>query len=129
MFVKVRRAFTVCTILVLLGLFTLPSLYLQDRCAALNDLCDRVLRDVQAGAGDDARMVYGALREQYEAMRRRAELFLDHRVMDDASLPLEQMGVYLTQGDEVALAAAAAQFRLALDCILSIETGDLRLLL
>jgi hypothetical protein len=39
------------------------------------------------------------------------------------------MGVYLDAGDAVALEAAAAEFRQALRCMLSIETGDIRLLL
>lgn len=121
MFVKVRRAFTGGAVAFLLLLFILPSLYLREECAALNGLCDRVV------AGDTA--AYGALRERYEAMRSRAELFLDHQVMDDASLPLELMGVYLDAGDTASLRAAAAQFRLALACMLNIETGDLRLLL
>lgn len=121
MFVKVRRGFTVCAVVFLLFLFIVPSFYLKDRCAALNALCDRVL------AGD--RAAYEALKGAYEAMRSRAELFLDHRVMDDATGPLELMGVYLDAGDEVSLRAAAAEFRQALDCILAIETGDLRLLL
>ena len=121
MFVKVRRAFTAFAVLFLLFLFIVPSLYLRKECGSLNGLCDQVL------SGDAA--AYGALKERYEAMRGRAELFLDHRVMDDATLPLERMGVYLEAGDSVSLRAAAAEFRQALDCMLSIETGDLRLLL
>ena len=121
MFIKVRRAFTAGAILFLLLLFILPSLYLKGACAELNALTDRVL------SGDGA--AYAALKEQYEAMQGRAELFLDHRVMDDATVPLERMGVYLEAGDQVSLLAAAAEFRQVLDCILSIETGDLRLLL
>ena len=49
--------------------------------------------------------------------------------MDAATAPLALMGVYLDAGDPVALRAAAAEFRQALDCMLSIETGDIRLLL
>lgn len=105
----------------MLFLFIVPSLYLRDQCAVLNDLCDRVL------SGD--RAAYGALQARYEAMRGRAELFLDHRVMDDATTPLALMGVYLEAGDAVSLRAAATEFQQALACILSIETGDLRRLL
>ena len=43
MFVKVRRVFTVCAILFLLGLFILPSRFLHSWCAELNELCDQVL--------------------------------------------------------------------------------------
>lgn len=121
MFVKVRRAFTALSILFLLFLFIVPSLYLRDQCATLNALCDRVV------AGDTA--AYEVLKKRYEAMRGRAELFLDHRVMDDATRPLELMGVYLVSGDGASLRAAAAEFRQALSCMLAIETGDLRLLL
>ena len=121
MFVKVRRVFTVLSILFLLFLFIVPSLYLKDQCWALNQLCDQVV------TGDKA--AYGALKKRYEAMRRRAELFLDHKVMDDATRPLELMGVYLDVDDSPSLLAAAAEFRQALDCMLAIETGDLRLLL
>ena len=85
MFVKVRRAFTVGAVLFLLFLFIVPSLYLRAQCAVLDQLCDRVLNGDQAA--------YGALTKRYEAMRSRAELFLDHRVMDDATVPLELMGV------------------------------------
>ncbi len=120
-FVKVRRAFTVGAVVFLLFLFIVPSLYLKDKCAVLNGLCDRVL------TGDQA--AYEALKQRYEAMRSRAELFLDHKVMDDATRPLELMGVYLDAEDSLSLFAAAAEFRQALDCILAIETGDLRLLL
>ena len=129
MFVKVRRTFTVLSVLFLLGLFLLPSLYLRDRCAALNGLCDGVLTNARSGDGPAARTAYGALKEAYEAMRRKAELFMDHRVMDDATVPLELMGVYLDAGDAVSLRAAATEFRQALRCMLSIETGDIRLLL
>ena len=121
MFVKVRRASTVVAALLLLFLFIAPSLYLRARCEELSGLCDRVL------AGDLA--AYETLTVRYEAMRSRAELFLDHKVMDDATAPLALMGVYLEAGDAVSLTAAAAQFRQALDCMLAIETGDLRLLL
>ena len=121
MFVKVRRVFTAGAVLFLLFLFLVPSLYLRDQCVTLNALCDKVL------AGDQA--AYDALRKRYEAMRSRAELFLDHRVMDDATAPLELMGVYLSAGDDVSLRAAATEFRQALACMLAIETGDLRLLL
>ena len=121
MFVKVRRAFTAASILFLLFLFVVPSLYLRNQCAALNALCGRVL------SGDES--AYGEMTARFEAVRDRAELFLDHRVMDDAGLPLKQMGVFLAAGDRVSLEAAAAQFRLALDCMLAIETADLRLLL
>ena len=40
MFVKVRRAFTALSILFLLFLFLVPSLYLRAQCAALEQLCD-----------------------------------------------------------------------------------------
>ena len=122
MFVKVRQAFTVGAILFLLMLFLLPSLYLKRECEALNQLCDRVVSSRDRAA-------YDQLRERYEAMRGKAELFLDHKVMDQATVPLELMGVYLDAGDAVALKAAAAEFRQALRCMLSIETGDIRLLL
>ena len=122
MFVKVRQAFTVGAILFLLMLFLLPSLYLKSECEALNQLCDRVVSSRDRAA-------YDQLRERYEAMRGKAELFLDHKVMDEATVPLELMGVYLDAGDAVALEAAAAEFRQALRCMLSIETGDIRLLL
>ena len=122
MFVKVRRIFTAGAILFLLLLFILPSLYLKRECETLDRLCDQV-----AAAGD--RAAYDELRNRYEAMRRRAELFLDHAVMDAATAPLALMGVYLDAGDPVALRAAATEFRQALDCMLSIETGDIRLLL
>ena len=121
MFVKVRRAFTAGAVVFLLFLFIVPSLYLRERCAELSALCDR------AAAGDES--AYEELKERYETMRSKAELFLDHRVMDDATVPLERMGVYLEAGDAVSLGAAAAEFRQALSCMLSIETGDLRLLL
>ena len=121
MFVKVRRAFTAGAVLFLLFLFIVPSLYLRDQCTALNELCDRVL------AGD--RAAYADLQARYEAMRSRAELFLDHRVMDDATVPLRLMDVYMEAGDQTSLRAAAAEFKQALECMLSIETGDLRLLL
>lgn len=129
MFVKVRRAFTVISIVFLLGLFTIPSLYLKDRCKELDRLCEQVLS--AAGSKDQAaaREAYGALTEVYEDMRRKAELFLDHQVMDDATTPLKLMGVYLEAEDPVSLKAEAAAFRQALQCMLSIETGDIRLLL
>ena len=129
MFVKVRRVFTLCAILFLLALFILPSLFLRAQCAVLNDLCDRVLSAARAEDEAAARTVYGSLQRQYQAMRAVAELFLDHQVMDDATVPLTLMGVYLNAGDTVSLAAAGAEFRQALDCMLAIETGDLRLLL
>ena len=122
MFVKVRQAFTVGVILFLLMLFLLPSLYLKRECEALNQLCDRVVSRRDGAAYDE-------LKERYEAMRGKAELFLDHKVMDEATVPLELMGVYLDAGDAVALKAAAAEFRQALRCMLSIETGAIRLLL
>ena len=122
MFVKVRQAFTVGAILFLLMLFLLPSLYLKSECEALNQLCDRVVSSRDGAA-------YAELKDRYEAMRGKAELFLDHKVMDEATVPLELMGVYLDAGDAVALEAAAAEFRQALRCMLSIETGDIRLLL
>ena len=122
MFVKVRQAFTVGAILFLLMLFLLPSLYLKRECEALNQLCDRVVSSRDGAA-------YTELKGRYEAMRGKAELFLDHKVMDEATVPLELMGVYLDAGDAVALEAAAAEFRQALRCMLSIETGDIRLLL
>ena len=122
MFVKVRQIFTVGAILFLRVLFLLPSLYLKQQCGVLNELCDKVVdtRD---------RAAYNQLRERYEAMRGKAELFLDHKVMDDATVPLELMGVYLDADDAVSLEAAATEFRQALRCMLSIETGDIRLLL
>ena len=122
MFVKVRQIFTVGAILFLLVLFLLPSLYLKQQCGVLNEFCDKVVdtRD---------RAAYDQLRERYEAMRGKAELFLDHKVMDDATVPLELMGVYLDADDAVSLEAAATEFRQALRCMLSIETGDIRLLL
>ena len=122
MFVKVRQVFTVGAILFLLMLFLLPSLYLKRECEALNQLCDQVVSSRDGAA-------YAELKERYEAMRGKAELFLDHKVMDEATVPLELMGVYLDAGDAVALEAAAAEFRQALRCMLSIETGDIRLLL
>ena len=122
MFVKVRQAFTVGAILFLLMLFLLPSLYLKRECEALNQLCDRVVSSRDGAA-------YDQLRERYKAMRGKAELFLDHKVMDEATVPLELMGVYLYAGDAISLEAAAAEFRQALRCMLSIETGDIRLLL
>ena len=122
MFVKVRQAFTVGAILFLLMLFLLPSLYLKRECEALNQLCDHVVSSRDGAA-------YAELKERYEAMRGKAELFLDHKVMDEATVPLELMGVYLDAGDAVALKAAATEFRQALRCMLSIETGDIRLLL
>lgn len=113
--------FTLCAVLFLLFLFIMPSLFLKERCAELNELCDRVL------TGD--RAAYDTLCMRYEAMRKGAELFLDHGVVDDATLPLELMGVYLAAEDPVSLEAAAIQFKQSLDCMLAIETGDLRLLL
>ena len=121
MFVKVRRTFTAGAVLFLLLLFLLPSLYLKKQCQALNDLCDRVL--------DGDRAAYNELVDRYEAMRQVAELFLDHQVMDDVTRPLALMGVYLQAGDDVSLQGAATEFRLALGCLLAIETADLRLLL
>ena len=121
MFVKVRRAFSACAVMFLLFLFVVPSLFLRGRCAELNELCDRV------ESGD--RAAYEALRERYEDMRGKAELFLDHRVMDDATVPLALMEVYLEAKDSISLEAAATEFRQALNCMLAIETGDLRLLL
>ena len=122
MFVKVRQAFTVGAILFLLMLFLLPSLYLKRECEALNQLCDRVVSSRDGAA-------YAELKGRYEAMRGKAELFLDHKVMDEATVPLELMGVYLDAGDAISLEAAATEFRQALRCMLSIETGDIRLLL
>lgn len=129
MFIKVRRTFTVLAVLFLLGLFLLPARFLRGWCTELNELCDQVLLYDETGAADMARRDYESLRQEYEIMRAVAELLLDHRVMDDATLPLELMGVYLDAGDQVSLKAAAAEFRQALECMLSIETGDLRLLL
>ena len=62
MFVKVRRAFTVGAVLLLLFLFIVPSLYLGAQCAALDQLTDRVL------SGDQA--AYEALTKRYEAAAR-----------------------------------------------------------
>ena len=129
MFVKVRRVFTVGSILFLLALFTLPSLYLKTQCAALRELCDQVLLAKQADNAEAARAAYDSLSAQYERMRSRAELFLDHKVMDQATLPLQLMGVYLPEQDLPSLTAAATEFLQALDCILAIETEDPRLLL
>ena len=129
MFVKVRRAFTAGAVLFLLLLFLLPARFLRGWCGELNELCDQVLESDRTGAVADARTAYDALRQEYEIMRGGAELFLDHRVMDDATVPLRLMGVYLDAGDSASLRAAAAEFRQALDCMLAIETGDLRLLL
>lgn len=129
MFVKVRRAFTVGAVLFLLGMFTLPSLYLRTQCAALNGLCGEVLLASCAGDEAAAQAQYEALQARFEAMRRLGELFLDHRVLDDAARPLALMGVYLQAGDAVALAAAASEFELALGCLLSIEGGNPGLLL
>ena len=129
MFVKVRRAFTIGAVLFLLLLFLLPARFLRGWCAELNGLCDQVLESDRIGAAIDARTAYDALQSEYEIMRRVAELFLDHRVIDEATGPLRLMGVYLDAGDSVSLRAAAAEFRQALDCMLAIETGDLRLLL
>ena len=128
MFIKVRRGFTLATVLFLLLLFLLPARFLRGWSEELNELCDQVLFLEQTDASA-AERAYGTLRTEYEMMRRVAELFLDHRVMDDATVPLELMGVYLSAGDGVSLRAAAAEFRQALACMLSIETGDLRLLL
>ena len=122
MFVRVRQIFTVGAVLFLLVLFLLPSLYLKDQCGLLNELCDQV-------ASTQSKTAYDQLRERYEDMRSKAELFLDHKVMDDATVPLELMGVYLDADDAVSLEAAATEFRQALRCMLSIETGDIRLLL
>ena len=122
MFVKVRRIFTVGAVLFLLLLFLLPSLYLKQQCRLLNELCDRVVSTRDKAAYDE-------LRERFEAMRGKAELFLDHKVMDNATMPLELMRVYLDAADAVSLKAAATEFRQALRCMLSIETGDIRLLL
>ena len=129
MFVKVRRVFTAGAILFLLGLFILPSLFLRGWSAELNGLCDQMLLCERTGEEDAARKAYEALQYEYGIMRGVAELFLDHRVMDDATLPLELMGVYLGAKDQTALEAAAAQFRLALECMLNIEKGDIRMLL
>lgn len=129
MFVKVRRAFTAGAVLFLLLLFLLPVRFLRGWCTELNGLCDQVLQYDGAGASSDARTAYDALQSEYEIMRQVAELFLDHRVMDDATVPLRLMGVYLDAGDSASLRAAAAEFRQALDCMLAIERGDLRLLL
>ncbi len=129
MFVKVRRVFTAGAVLFLLGLFLLPSRFLRGWCGELNELTDQVLQYEGTGAAAAARETYGTLRQEYEIMRGVAELFLDHRVMDDATRPLALMGVYLDAGDGVSLRAAAAEFRQALACMLAIERGDLRLLL
>ena len=68
MFVKVRQAFTVGAILFLLMLFLLPSLYLKSECEALNQLCDQVVSSRDGAAYDE-------LKDRYEAMRGKAELF------------------------------------------------------
>lgn len=129
MFIKVRRAFTVGVILFLLCLFVFPSLFLQGRCQQLGELCGRVVTGVDGGDTAAARAAYETLKVRFEAMRAYGELFLDHKVMDDASRPLTRMGVYLDAGDGVALRAEAADFLLALNCILAIETVDLGLFL
>ena len=129
MFVKVRRWFTLLSVLFLLLLFLLPSLYLNDRCGELDELCGQILYAARSGDAVTAQRTYVTMRTRYEQLRRRAELFLDHKVMDDATAPLYEMDVYLKTGDTLALEAAAVRFRLALACMLSIETGDLRLLL
>lgn len=129
MFVKVRRVFTACSILFLTLLFLLPARFLRGWHGELNELSGQVLAYAQAGNTVMAAETYGALRDEYEIMRKVAELFLDHKVMDDATVPLRLMGVYLDAGDVVSLRAAAAEFQQALDCMLAIETGDLRLLL
>lgn len=129
MFIKVRRVFTLGAAVFLLLLFTLPSLYLRDRCEALNGRAAQVLALNAAGDGAGAQAAYEALWAEYDAMRARAELFLDHGVMDDATVPLKLMGVYLSGGDGLSLRAAAAEFCQALECMQAIETGDLRLLL
>ena len=129
MFVKVRRAFTVGAVLFLLGMFTLPSLYLRTQCAALNGLCGEVLSAQGRQDAPAAQAAYEALQARFEAMRRLGELFLDHRVLDDAARPLALMGVYLQAGDAVALTAAASEVELALGCLLSIEGGNPGLLL
>ena len=129
MFIKVRRVFTVCTILTLALLFTLPARYLNGWSRELNELCDQVLLYAERGEAANAAKLYGTLQDEYEMMRSVTELFLDHRIMDDATVPLKLMGVYLDAGDGVSLRAAAAEFRQALGCMLDIETGDLRLLL
>ena len=146
---KVRRVFTVLSVLFLLFLFIFPSLYLKDRCAELDELCGQVLFAARSGDAVSAQRTYVVLRTRYEQMRRKAELFLNHgviravgyhiqgaqnekkysKVMDDATVPLHEMDVYLKTGDTLALEAAAVRFRLALDCMLAIETGDLRLFL
>ena len=129
MFIKVRRAFTALAVLFLLGLFLLIPRFLRGWCAELNELVDLVLQYDLAGETALAQKNYEALQQEYAIMRGGAELFLDHRVMDDATLPLRLMGVYLEAGDQVSLKAAAAEFRQALACMLAIETGDLRFLL
>ena len=129
MFIKVRRIFTVGAVAFLLLLFTLPSLFLKSRCEALSGDVDRLLLLDEAGDEAGAQAAYEALKGRYEAMRKGAELFLDHQVMDDATRPLALMEVYLRGGDSLSLRAAAAEFRQALDCMLAIETGDLRMLL
>ena len=75
MFVKVRRAFTVGAVLFLLGMFTLPSLYLRTQCAALNGLCGEVLLASRAGDEAAAQAQYEALQARFEAMRRLGSCF------------------------------------------------------
>ena len=99
MFVKVRRVFTLLSVLFLLFLFILPSLYLKDRCAELDELCGQVLFAARSGDAVSAQRTYVVLRTRYEQMRRKAELFLNHGVMDDATVPLHEMDVYLKTGD------------------------------
>lgn len=122
MFIKVRRTFTLGSVLFLLLLFTLPSLYLKNECDGLRQLCDRVVNA-------EDREAYAELRDRYEAMRSKAEMFLDHKALDGATVPLRLMGVYLLEEDRTSLQAAAEEFLQALDCLQAVETGDLRLLL
>ena len=129
MFVKVRRWFTLLSVLFLLLLFLLPSLYLNDRCGELDELCGQILYAARSGDAVTAQRTFVTMRTRYEQLRRRAELFLDHKVMDDASMPLALMGVYLQAGDHISLRAEAARFQQALACLQAIETGNIRLLL
>ncbi len=129
MFIKVRRWFTLCAILFLLLLFTVPSFYLRSRCRELNELCDKLLSASQTGEAAEAAVLHRQMRAIFEGMKAPMESFLDHAVVDEAALPLTLMGVYLDAGDETSMKAAAAQFRMALSCMQSIEGFDLRLFL
>ena len=129
MFLKVRRVFTVGVVVFLLGLFSLPALYLEGQCAQMEQLTEELLAAADREDFAAAQGAYGKLRQRMTDMKPRADSFLDHAVVDQAALPVEQMGVYLSAGDKVGLRAAAAELRLALSCIRSIEGFHLRMFL